>query len=719
MSRSLPLRVVDPVVAGPKVEDIVPCSNTRMTVPGMRCAGCIAKIENGLVTQPGIVAARVDFGAKQVRVTHDPALAVPDLVAAFDRIGFAAHPVATVTEEDPEQKRLLSALGVAGFAAMNIMLLSVAIWSGMLSGGRGLFHWLSAAIAVPAVIWAGRPFFTSAWSALKHGRTNMDVPISIGVILATVMSLYETITHGPHAWFDGATMLLFFLLAGRVLDGAMRERARKGAAALMEASAPGAMVIGDDRIARWRDARDILTGDRMLVAAGERLAADGVVSDGESRIDAAILTGESAASVARPGGAVLAGMLNLDGPLTVRVTAVGEDRTIAGLARAMEDAGQSRSRYVRIADRASRLYAPAVHTLAALTFAGWMLAGAGVHQSLLIAVAVLIITCPCALGLAVPVAQVVASGALMRNGILVKDGSALERLATADRALLDKTGTITLGKPVPVSLDGLDARQRGIALALAQASTHPLSRGLAAALIEAGTVPLTASDISETAGQGMRGTVNGVAVELGRPVKAGDDAGLAVELRVAGEAPVRIALADRIRPDARVALDRLAADGFRPLMLSGDSSQAVGAVARELGISAIASARPDEKLAHIERFQANGEHVLMVGDGLNDGPALAAAHVSMAPSSASDVGQQAADMVFMGDSLLAVPRAIRAAKATARVVRQNFILAIGYNILAVPLAMAGHVTPLIAAAAMSISSLIVVGNSLRLAGAAK
>lgn len=719
MTRSLPLRAAEPVAVGPHTADFAPCVDTRMAVPGMRCAGCIAKLESGLVTQAGIVAARVDFGAKQVRVTHVPDLAVPDLVAAFDRIGFTAHPVATLTEADPEQKRLLSALGVAGFAAMNIMLLSVAIWSGMLAGSRELFHWLSAAIAIPAVAWAGRPFFTSAWRALKHGRTNMDVPISIGVILATGMSLYETITHGPHAWFDGATMLLFFLLAGRVLDGAMRERARKGAAALMEASAPGAMVVGYDGVARWRDARDIIAGDVMLVAAGERFAADGVVHTGESRIDAAILTGESAAATARPGSPVLAGMLNLDAPLTVDVTAVGEDRTIAGLARAMEDAGQSRSRYVRIADRAARLYAPAVHTLAALSFAGWMIAGASFHQSLLIAVAVLIITCPCALALAVPVAQVVASGALMRSGILVKDGSALERLATADRLLLDKTGTITLGKPVPVSLDGLDARQRGIALALAQASSHPLSRGLAAALVAAGAKPATVSDIAETAGQGMRGLADGVAAELGRPMQSGDDASLAVELRLAGEPAVRIALADRIRPDAADALARMTAQGFRPMILSGDSVAAVGAVARELGVSAIASARPDEKLEHIERFQANGEHVLMVGDGLNDGPALAAAHVSMAPSSASDVGQQAADMVFMGDSLLAVPRAVRAARATAAVVRQNFALAIGYNALAVPLAMAGYVTPLIAAVAMSLSSLIVVGNSLRLAGAAK
>jgi Cu2+-exporting ATPase len=708
---------VNSVAARAEKGAVEPCGDTRLAVPGMRCAGCIAKLEKGLANAPGIISARVDFGAKQVRIAHLPETTVPELVSALDQLGFTAHPLVEAPKPDVEQRRLLSALAVAGFAAMNIMLLSVSVWSGADGGNRDMFHWLSAAIAIPAVAWAGRPFLSSAWTALRRGRTNMDVPISIGVLLTTGMSLYETITGGPHAWFDGATMLIFFLLAGRVLDGAMRERARKGAAALMQASAPGAMVIAADGTTLWRRADEIAVGATMLVAAGDRLAADGLVVTGESRIDASILTGESAPVEAQPGVRLLAGMLNLDGPLTVSVTAAGEDRTIAGLARAMEDAGQHRSRYVRIADRASRYYAPAVHTLAALSFAGWMIAGAGVHQSLLIAVAVLLITCPCALGLAVPVAQVVAAGALMRKGILVKDGSALERLAEADRTLVDKTGTVTLGRPEPVSLTMLSPAQRSIALALAQSSNHPLGRGLVGALAAEGITPAAVADIREEAGEGMTGRIDGRTVALGRPQQA--NMGLSVEYREQGAAPVLIAFADQLRPDAGEAIAALHDLGLDTMMVSGDRSEAVGAVARILGISAVPEARPQDKLDLIGRIQAAGHRVLMVGDGLNDGPALAAAHVSMAPSSASDVGQQASDLVFMGDALGAVPRSIRAARMTRAVVRQNFALAIGYNVLAVPLAIMGMVTPLVAAVAMSLSSLIVVGNSLRLVRAAE
>jgi P-type Cu2+ transporter len=710
-------RPVEAPIAAPAPPQ--PCADSRLSVPGMMCAGCISKIEHGLAAQPGIISARVDFGAKQVRIAHLPEVELPQLVTMLDRLGFAAHPLAEAPPPDAEQKRLVSALAIAGFAWMNVMLLSVSVWSGAAGASKDMFHWLSALIAVPAIVWAGRPFFVSAWRALRRGRTNMDVPISIGVTLATAMSLYETATSGQHAWFDGAIMLLFFLLAGRVLDGAMRARARAGASALMEASAPGASIVAADGTTRWVRADAIAAGATMLVAAGERVAADGHIVAGQSAVDASILTGESAPVSLAVGDQLLAGMLNLGAPLTVAVTATGEDRTIAGLARAMEDAGQHRSRYVRIADRASRLYAPAVHTLSALTFAGWLLAGASVYESLQIAVAVLIITCPCALGLAVPVAQVVASGALMRSGILVKDGSALERMAEADRVLLDKTGTVTLGRPQPVDLGKLSPEDRPAALALAQASTHPLSRSLARALAGEGVVPARLSQIAETPGEGMNGLDGTTPVRLGRPQGATHGDGSHVAFARGDGAEQVIAFADRLRPEAAAAVAGLGQLGLGSTLVSGDRLAAVTPVAHMLGITAIAEARPADKQALVERLGEGGARVLMAGDGLNDGPALAAAHVSIAPSSASDVGQQAADMVFTGDSLMAIPRAVRAARATQAVVRQNFALAIGYNVLAVPLAMAGLVTPLIAALAMSLSSLVVVANSLRLAGVAK
>jgi Cu2+-exporting ATPase len=696
---------------------------SRFAVPGMRCAGCIAKLEQGLAAVPGIAAARVNFTARQVQISHDPALDQPALVRTFASLGFDASPLDDqLAAPDGEARQLVRALAVAGFAAMNIMLLSVSVWSGAGGLTRDLFHWLSALIALPTVAYAGQPFFRSAWSALKARRTNMDVPISIGVVLATALSLFETLNHGAHAYFDSAVMLIFFLLAGRWLDAVMRDRARDGVTALLKHMAAGALVLDEDGKGIWTAAASIRPGMTMLVAAGERLAADGVIAQGRSHFDQSLLTGEAMPVAIGPGGQVLAGTLNLGDAVTVTVTAAGNDTGIADIARLMQSAAQGRSRHVRLADRAARLYAPAVHTLALLSFLGWLLAGAGWHASLLIAVAVLIITCPCALGLAVPAAQIVASGALMKAGVLVKDGSALERLAAADTAVFDKTGTLTLGQPVPLDLSALDATQAGIALALAQHSRHPLSEALRLALAAAGTQPQLLSHVTETPGEGLSGQWQGQTVRLGRPATdCGDDMAddMAAAL-VIGAAPERlIRFADPLRADAAATIAALALLGLPARILSGDRAGPVAAAGRALGIPAEGGLDPAAKLARIRALAAAGRHVLMVGDGLNDGPALAAGHVAMAPGSAADASRNAADLVFLGASLAPVALAIRTARATQRIVRQNFALAIGYNIIAVPLAIAGLVTPLIAALAMSGSSIIVVANAMRLKRLAK
>ncbi|RVQ69404.1 cadmium-translocating P-type ATPase [Croceicoccus ponticola] len=697
--------------------DAARCVDSRFTVPGIRCAGCIGKIERGISAIPGVATARVNFSAKRVAVSHDPELTDADIVEALRELGFEAQPMAEnpLARDDAETRLLLRALAVAGFAMMNIMLLSVAVWSGADGITRDLFHWLSAAIALPAVAYAGRPFFSSAWMALRYRRTNMDVPISIGVLLATGMSAFEVLTGGQHAYFDGAVMLLFFLLVGRVLDAVMRDRARSGIASLLGRMGRGAQVAYPDGDVRWVAAEDIEPGMEMQVAAGESLAADGLIVTGKSRFDRSMLTGESAPVASGPGDMAHAGTTNLLSPVTVRVTAAAEDTAIADIARLMDEAGQSRSRYVRIADRAARLYAPAVHSLAALSFAGWMIAGAGVHQSLLIAIAVLIITCPCALGLAVPAAQVVAAGALMKHGLLIKDGSALERLAEADHALFDKTGTLTLGRPRPVSLAALSPQDCGIALTLSQSSRHPLSKGLAAALQDSGTIAHPVSDIDERPGEGMRGIYEGEAVSLLRPDLA--EEGLSVAY-TRGMATTVIRFADSWRADGEATIAALASLGIPGAIVSGDASDAVMTAAVHFGIPAQGGMSPADKLAELERRRATGEKVLMIGDGLNDGPALAAAHVSIAPGGASDVSQQAADAVFVGDALMPVALAVRVARRTMRTVRQNFAMAVGYNLLAVPIAMAGYVTPMIAAIAMSMSSLIVVANSLLLFRAA-
>ncbi len=692
-------------------------ASTRFTVPGMRCAGCIAKIERELPKADGVIAARVNFSSKRVAIEHDPSLAEEAMTEALLHLGFESQPIDEnpLGDEAGDRKILTRALGVAGFGMMNIMLLSVSIWAGAEGATRELFHWLSALIALPVIAYSGRPFFASAWMALKYHRTNMDVPISIGVLLATGLSLYEVLAGGGHAYFESAVMLLFFLLAGRALDAEMRSRTRAGIGALLGRMGKSASVIGPDGSIGRVAARDLGPGMLVLVAAGEALAADGEVEEGSSALDNAMLTGESTPDSIGPGSSVHAGAINLGSPFRMRLTRTADDTALAEIARLMDEAGQSRSTYVRIADRASRLYAPLVHSLSALAFVGWMIAGAGWHQSLVIAIAVLIITCPCAMGLAVPTAQVVASGALLKRGLLVKDGSALERLAEVDVALFDKTGTLTLGEPRP-DISALDPEARSVALGLAQSSRHPLSRGLAEALRAAEVEPAEIIYITEESGTGLSGEWHGLPVALERPESTAAD--LATRLRI-GEHVTTLHFADPLRPDAEDALTLLGEAGFEASVMSGDRDEPVQAVADRLGLKATAQASPQDKLAVLEALRDAGRKPLMVGDGLNDGPALAAAHASIAPGTASDASQQAADAVFIGERLMPVALAVRVARRTMQIVRQNFGFAIAYNALAVPLALFGFVTPLIAAIAMSLSSLVVVANSLRLAGSAK
>lgn len=694
---------------------------TDFAVPDIRCAGCISKLENGLILNSGIAAARVNFTAKRVKLSYLPGMKMPDLIGAFNLLGFEAHAIGNgpLNSDDGDSHALLKAMAIAGFAMMNIMLLSVSIWSGAGGVTRDMFHWISALIAVPSIAYSGQPFFRSAWRALRHRHTNMDVPISIGVLLTTLLSLYETATSGAYAYFDGAVMLLFFLLAGRWLDSVMRDRARDGVTSLLKNMGTGSMVIGDDGKSNWIDSNALLPDMVMLVAAGERLSADGIIIIGETSLDLSLLTGESAPRVSVVGDSVHAGTLNLGAPIHVRITAAGPDTAIADIARLMGEASQSKSRYVRIADKAARFYAPAVHSLALLAFAGWMLAGAGWHQSLLIAVAVLIITCPCALGLAVPAAQIVTAGSLMRAGVLVKDGSALERLAEVDLALFDKTGTLTLGRPDPTNLEAANDEEKALLLALARNSRHPLSEALSRTLQAQHIVAADIDNVQEMPGFGISATYHDQPVSLGKPPANHEFAGLSAMLIRKGQPGFSVQFADQLRPGVADMISALTDLGITSTILSGDRAEAVAPIARQLGIPAQTSLLPKDKLAAIAQQSDAGHKSLMVGDGLNDGPALAAGYASMAPGSASDAGKNAADFIFLGDSLLPVVSAIRAARRTQAIVRQNFALAIGYNIIAVPLAFTGLVTPLIAAIAMSGSSIIVVTNAMRLRGAAK
>ena len=697
-------------------------------VDGIHCAACIRRIESALAKMPGVVRARVNLSTRRLRVDWREGDVTPeDVVARVDSLGFKAAPFDPEKLRDDgaaEEKRLLLALAVAGFAAGNVMLLSVSVWSGhgaeMGVGTRTLFHWVSALIALPTVVYSGMPFFRSAARALKARALNMDVPISLAVVLATVMSVQQTMQGAEHAYFDAAVGLLFFLLVGRYLDRRARAKARSAAERLIGLRAATASVIGADGAARTIATTDIESGMLLAVAAGERLAADGVIEDGETELDTSLVTGESLPRPAGVGARVFAGTLNLGQPVRVRVKAAGEDTLLAEIVRLMEAAEQGRARYVRLADRVARFYAPAVHILAAGTFLGWMIVGAGWERSLLTAVAVLIITCPCALGLAVPAVQVVASGRLLQRGILLKSADGLERVAEVDTIVFDKTGTLTLGEPTLVDPEKFAPGVLALAGALAAHSKHPLARAVARAASGKPSVPV--ADVREVPGSGLSGESGGRRVRLGSRVwcdvaapMADASAGSEIWLAVEREMPVRFVFTDVLRVDARETIDDLKRLGLAVELLSGDRAPAVRTVAEALGIETWrAECPPDAKVARLRELTASGRQVLMVGDGLNDAPALAAGHASISPAGAADISQTAADLIFQGDRLAPVLEAVRTARAATRHVKQNFALAILYNAVAVPIAIAGLATPLVAAVAMSSSSLIVTLNALRL-----
>ncbi len=705
----------------------------ELMVEGARCAGCIKKIESAMLALPGVRDARLNLSTQRLRVDWTPgALEAQAIADTLRRLGYAARafdPQMAQRSIDGQGRFLLRCLAVAGFGAMNTMMFSAPIWFGddMSGSTRTLLHWLSAVVAIPCALYAAQPFFRSAFNALKARRANMDVPISLAVVLTLSMSIAETMQDGAHAYFDGITMLLFFLLIGRYLDHSLRERARTAARELLALQAVTASRIDAAGVLETIAARDIEIGDRLLLAAGDRAPCDGVIAAGVSEFDCSMLTGESLPVAARAGDAVLAGAVNLTKPITLVARARAEHSAVAELARLIEVGEQGRGRFVRLADKAASLYVPLVHSLAALTFLGWLVGPAllrlvgleagdvGLRAALQNAVSVLIITCPCALGLAVPTVQVVATGKLFKRGVLVRSGDALERLASVDTIVFDKTGTLTLGRPRLVSQPPTEALQA--AACLARASRHPLSR----ALVEAAGPGAAYANVVETPGEGVEATIDGARARLGKRMFAApdaDDAGDGMpELWFAadGRTPVRFVFEDALRADAAATVAALKARGYEIEMLSGDRVAAVSSAAAQFGIASWRAAiTPAEKTAHIQKLRAAGRRPLMVGDGLNDAAALAAAHASASPGVAVEASQAAADIVLQGERLMAVVDALDVAKASRARAMENLGFSAIYNLVAAPLAALGFLTPLIAACAMSGSSLIVTLNALRL-----
>ena len=696
-------------------------SGMELAIDGIACGACIARVEGAVKQVPGVTEARLNFTNRRLHVAWaDGAVKPAEILRALEASGYHGHPFMPLRaerEEALEARRLMRCLAVAGFATMNIMLLSVSVWSGNVTDitpeTRDFFHWASALIALPAAAFAGRPFFASAWRALRSRAVNMDVPISLGVILALAMSLVETANHAEHAYFDSALMLLFFLLVGRTLDHAMRRKTRAVAGNLAALKADTAhRFMGDELVSV--PVAVLKAGDRLLVKPGERVPADGTVLRGNSEIDESIVTGETARRRIGPGNTVYAGCTNYSGALTLQVTAAGGTSLIDEIEKLLDKAAGAKSRTMRLADRAARIYAPVVHLSAALTFIGWLVAGASIHDALITAIAVLIITCPCALALAIPAVQVVASGALFRSGVILNAGDAIERLAGIDTVVFDKTGTLTLPEPRVVNVTSLDSELLQAAARLALSSRHPLAVALSREAIT--RTPFDGA--VEHPGQGVCAIVEAVEMRLGSPefcnvVETHKSIASMICFRH-GNRTSLIEIAQSLRSDAVEVVQSLRERGLDLCILSGDRAESVAPVAKALGIESWqAGLKPADKIARIEEWKAHGCRIAMVGDGLNDAPSLAAAYVSLSPISAADLTQAQADAVFLGEKLRPVLDAITIASRARSLMTENLWLAVIYNAIAVPVAIAGAVTPLIAALAMSGSSLLVTLNALR------
>ena len=694
--------------------------SVKLSVRGAKCGGCLSKIEKSVNALPGITSARLNLSTGLLETQWTGPLEANRIAETVSNLGYGVSPLGDAEDGDAykkEERQLLISMGVAGFAAANIMLLSVSVWGGHGEMGhdtRTALHALSGFIAFPAVAYSGRHFFKSAWSVLRHGQANMDVPISLAILLAFGISVWVTITGGPHAYFDACAMLIFFLLIGRFLDARLRRRAYSAAhdlAALQNRAVNRLSPNGDVESVL---ADKVEAGDKLLLSAGERAVVDMKILSGTSDVDESLVTGESLPHTVTSGSKIFAGTINLGAPLTGEAIAPADNSMLAEISRLMAAGEQRRSTYRKIADKAASLYVPFVHTTAALALISWLFLGAGVERAFMVAVTTLIITCPCALALAAPVAQVVASGKLFRKGIFLKSGDALERLSEIDHIVFDKTGTLSLGVPILIDHAHIDRDTLQRAASLARASRHPLSR----AIVEAAGPGPIAADVRETPGLGLETEIDGKICRLGSAEWTGAEraviSGPSLWYAEGDAEPVLFSFRDVAQAGTTEAMQSLRQHGYGLEIMSGDRAPAVETMASDVGIADWrAEASPADKASHLEDLRADGRRVLMVGDGLNDTGALSLAHAALAPGGAMDISQSASDAVY-SHGPGAIPFILSTARRTQAITRQNFALAVLYNMIAVPIAVTGHVTPIIAAIAMSASSLIVTANALRI-----
>jgi Cu2+-exporting ATPase len=714
-----------------------------LILEGITCAACIWLNESHVRRQPGVTAIDINYTTRRARVRWDERVTkLSAILEAIAAIGYRAHPYDIGRSEQLAQKERKAALWrlfVAGFGMMQVMMYAVPVYlahGDMTPDIEQLMRWASLILTVPVIGYSAAPFFVSAWRDLKLHRVGMDVPVALGVGAAFAASVWATLIAAGEVYFDSITMFVFFLLSGRYLEMMARQKAARSVETLARAIPSFATRLGawparssdEERVA----VAELRAGDTVQIRPGETVPADGLVLDGASAADESLLTGESRPVPKRVGDALIGGSVNTASPLVMRVERVGEATRVAAIQRLMERAAAEKPRLVEMADRVAGRFIIALLLLAVATALGWWWIDPS--RALWIFVAVLVVSCPCALSLATPAALTVATGALAARGVLVTRGHAIEALARTDRFIFDKTGTLTVGhmalvEVLPVRGDA--ARALALAAALERGSEHPIARALAAGVVDAGEgVAIAVDGLRATTGAGVEGAVDGRVWRLGRPefVAALHAAPVPLELQAivgAGDTVIALGnadgwqaffrLSDSLRPDATAMVANLSAAGIKLSIFSGDAPAAATRVGAALGIADVRGGlSPEDKHAALKALQAAGETVAMVGDGVNDAPVLAQAHVSIAMGGGADLARANADVVLLGNDLRALPQGLALARRTVRIVKQNLAWAFAYNLLAIPLAMAGWVTPWMAGIGMSASSLLVVLNALRL-----
>jgi Cu2+-exporting ATPase len=745
----------------------------ELYVDGIRCASCVWLTERVLLRTPGVLAARVNYATHRARVRFDPARV--GLAAVLGRVRAAGYAPKPWTETvraaagRAETRDLLVRLGTAAFLASQLMIYQAALYAGYFqgidAGTRRLMEWISLGLTLPVYLYAGAPFLRATWAGLRRGAPGMDALVAIGSGAALVYSMWQML-RGGEVYFDTAAAIPTLVLVGRYVEAVAKGRASEAVARLAALAPREARRLergADGRVVRGAvPVGEIAPGDLVEVVPGERVPLDGEVVEGASEVDESLVTGEARPVAKAPGGKVIGGSVNLHGALVVRVTRVGKDTVLAGIVRAVEDAQAAKPRIQAVADRVVGVFVPAMLVLAAGTFAWWRAQGAPLDQALMTGVSVVVIACPCALGLATPIAVLVATGLASSRGLLVRGGDVLERAARVTDVLLDKTGTVTRGRPVlgeVVALDPVLGRDGALRLAAAveARSEHHVGR----AIVEAARVlpdvgahaPPDVVDFRAVPGSGVTGTLRtllltgssllptgssstrppvGVRVLLGNRALLEEHgvnvphqaASLAAERESRGESVAFLAydgvvrallpVTDLLRDEAPDAVRTLRGAGLEVEIVSGDGAGATGAAAAELSVPWTASATPQAKRELVTARQASGRRVLFVGDGVNDAPALTQSEVGAAMGRGTDVTMESADVVLVRNDLRLVASLVRLSRRTLSIVRQNVFWAFFYNAVAIPLAMAGLLHPIIAAGAMASSSLFVIGNSLRL-----